>query len=105
LITAMLGEVGIDVNLKLLESSAFVDEYSSNSNEELIMIGLADGLLDASYSLVHYTKDRAEGQTDYYNEEVENLCQEAGRNLDEKEPAEQYQRIQEIVAEEIGRAS
>ncbi|HLR65707.1 MAG TPA: ABC transporter substrate-binding protein [Virgibacillus sp.] len=100
LITAMLGEVGIDVNLKLLESSAFVDEYSSNSNEELIMIGLADGLLDASYSLVHYTKDRAEGQTDYYNEEVENLFQEAGRNLDEKERAEQYQRIQEIVAEE-----
>lgn len=100
LITAMLGEVGIKVNLKLLESSAFIDDYNSNANEELLMIGLADGLLDASYSLVHYTKERAAGQTDYYNEEVEELFHEAGRNLDMEERSAQYQRIQEIVAEE-----
>lgn len=100
LISSMLGEVGIEVNLKLLESSAFLDEYNSNSNEELIMIGLADGLLDASYSLVHYTKERAEGQTDYFNEEVEKLYHDAGRNLNDEERAEQYQKIQEIVAEE-----
>lgn len=100
LMTSMLGEAGIKVNLKLLESSAFLDVYNSNSNEELIMIGLADGLLDASYSLVHYTKDRAAGQTDYYNEEVESLYKLAGRNLNEEERSEQYKKIQEIVAEE-----
>jgi peptide/nickel transport system substrate-binding protein len=64
------------------------------------MIGLADGLLDASYSLVHYTKDRAAGQTDYFNEEVEKLFHDAGRNLNEEERIQQYQKIQEIVAEE-----
>ena len=100
LVAGMLEEVGIKVNLELLESSAFLDKYNSNSNEEMIMIALADGLLDASYSLVHYTKDRAAGQTDYFNEEVENLFNAAGRNLNEKERIEQYQKIQEIVAEE-----
>ncbi|WP_099159615.1 ABC transporter substrate-binding protein [Virgibacillus ndiopensis] len=100
LIASMLGKVGITVNLELLESSAFLDVYNSNSNKEMIMIGLADGLFDASYSLVHYTKDRAKGQTDYYNKEVEQLYNDAGRNLDEEERLEQYKRIQEIVAEE-----
>ncbi len=100
LVASMLGEVGIKVNLQLLESSAFLDVYNSNSNKELIMIGLADGLLDASYSLVHYTKDRAAGQTDYFNEEVEKLFHDAGRNLNEEERIQQYQKIQEIVAEE-----
>lgn len=100
LVASMLGEVGIKVNLQLLESSAFLDVYNSKSNKELIMIALADGLLDASYSLVHYTKDRAVGQTDYYNEEVEKLFHDAGRNLNEQERIQQYQKIQEIVAEE-----
>ncbi|MEN2465966.1 ABC transporter substrate-binding protein [Ornithinibacillus sp. FSL M8-0202] len=100
LVASMLGEVGITVNLQLLESSAFLDVYNSNSNEELIMIGLADGLFDASYSLVHYTKDRAAGQTDYFNEEVEQLYHDAGRNLNDEERLDQYQKIQAIVAEE-----
>lgn len=100
LIASMLGEVGIKVNLQILESSAFLDVYNSKKNEELIMIGLADGLLDASYSLVHYTKDRAAGQTDYFNEKVEQLFHDAGRNLNSDERIQQYQEIQEIVAEE-----
>lgn len=100
LVASMLGEAGIKVNLKLLESSAYLDEYNSNSNKELLMIGLANGLLDASYSLVHYTKDRAAGQTDYYNQVVEKLFHDAGRNLNEEERIKQYQEIQSIVAEE-----
>ncbi|UII55663.1 ABC transporter substrate-binding protein [Cytobacillus spongiae] len=100
LVASMLGEIGIKVNLELLESSAFLDKYSSNSNEEMIMIGLADGLLDASYSLVHYTKERAAGQTDYYNEEVEELFLTASQNLDSEERNAQFQKIQAIVAEE-----
>ncbi|WP_408011240.1 ABC transporter substrate-binding protein [Pseudalkalibacillus sp. A8] len=100
LIASMLGEVGIKVNLELLESSAFLDKYNSNSNEEMIMIGLADGLLDASYSLVHYTKERAAGQTDYYNEEVEELYKAANQNLNAEERIQQYQKITAIVAEE-----
>ncbi|HCX51121.1 MAG TPA: peptide ABC transporter substrate-binding protein [Bacillus sp. (in: Bacteria)] len=100
LVASMLGEVGITVNLELLESSAFLDKYNSNSNKEMIMIALADGLLDASYSLVHYTKERASGQTDYYNEEVEELFNAASQNLNAEERVKQFQKIAEIVAEE-----
>lgn len=100
LIAVMLEQVGITVNLELLESGTFIDKYSNNENEELIMIGLADGLLDASYSLVHYTIDRAAGQTDYHNEEVDQLFKEASRNLDRESRIEQLQEIQKIVAEE-----
>lgn len=100
LVAGMLGEVGIKVNLELLESSAFLDKYNSKSNEEMIMIGLADGLLDASYSLVHYTKERAAGQTDYYNEEVEALFNAASQNLNAEERTQQFQKLAEIVAEE-----
>lgn len=100
LIAVMLEQVGITVNLELLESGTFIDKYSNNENEELIMIGLADGLLDASYSLVHYTIDRAAGQTDYHNEAVDELFKEASRNLDREERVEQFQEIQKIVAEE-----
>lgn len=100
LIAVMLEQVGITVNLELLESGTFIDKYSNNENDELIMIGLADGLLDASYSLVHYTIDRAAGQTDYNNEEVDELFKEASRNLDRESRVEQFQEIQKIVAEE-----
>lgn len=100
LIAVMLEQVGITVNLELLESGTFIDEYSNNENEELIMIGLADGLLDASYSLVHYTIDRAAGQTDYNNEDIDQLFKEASRNLDRESRIEQFQEIQKTVAEE-----
>ncbi len=100
LIAVMLEQVGITVNLELLESGTFIDKYSNNENEELIMIGLADGLLDASYSLVHYTIDRAAGQTDYHNEEIDELFKEASRNLDRESRNEQFQEIQKTIAEE-----
>ncbi|HWO78504.1 MAG TPA: ABC transporter substrate-binding protein [Bacillus sp. (in: firmicutes)] len=100
LVVSMLAEVGIKANLQLLESSAFLDVYNSKKNEDMIMIALADGLFDASYSLVHYTKERAAGQTDYYNEKVEKLYHDAGRNLNSEERIRQYQEIQAIVAEE-----
>ncbi|MFT4416974.1 ABC transporter substrate-binding protein [Fredinandcohnia humi] len=100
LVVSMLEEVGIKANLQLLESSAFLDVYNSKKNEDLIMIALADGLFDASYSLVHYTKERAAGQTDYFNEKVEQLYHDAGRNLNSEERIKQYQEIQAIVAEE-----
>lgn len=100
LLVGMLAESGIKLNLELLEWSNFLTVYDGKTHKDMIMIALADGMFDASYSLVHYTKERAQGQTDYYNEEVENLFHSAAVNLDKDERIKQYQRIQEIVAEE-----
>lgn len=99
MITAMLEDVGFVVNVEILEGGAFSDMFTEFTNEELYMIGLADGLLDASYSLTHYTQARAEGQTDYSDEEVEQLIAEGNRTFDEDERADLYQRAQALVAE------
>lgn len=100
MITAQLEEAGFTVDLEILEGGAFSDMFTEYTNEEVYMIALADGLLDASYSLTHYTNQRAEGQTDYYNEEVEQLIADGNRTFDEEERAEIYHEAQAIVAEE-----
>lgn len=100
MIAGMLGEVGIRVNLQLSDFSSFIDVYRSKSNKELLLIGLSDSFFDCSDSLLHYTIKRAEGQTDYVNEETDRLFFEAGKNLNVEERRAQYQRIQDIVAEE-----
>lgn len=100
MIAGMLGEVGIRVKLQLTDWSTFVDVYTSKSNEELLLIGLGDSLYDCSDSMLHYTIKRAAGQTDYVNKETDRLFFEAGRNLNVEERRAQYQRIQDIVAEE-----
>lgn len=100
LVTAMLTEAGFDVDLQILEGGAFSDVYGNKTNDELLMIALADAMMDASYSLNHYQNDRAAGQTDYFNQEVEDLMHEGNRTFDEAKREELYYRVQEIVAEE-----
>lgn len=101
MIAGMLTEVGFKVNLEISDWSTFVDIYRSKSNKDILMIGLGDSLYDCSDSLLHYTIKRAEGQTDYVNEETDRLFKEAGSNLNVEEREAQYQRIQDIVAEEL----
>ena len=98
MISGMLSEVGFNINLEISDWSTFVDIYRSKSNKDILMIGLGDSLYDCSDSLLHYTVKRAEGQTDYVNEETDRLFKEAGKNLDVAEREAQYQRIQDIVA-------
>ena len=100
MIYGMLTEVGLNVKLEITDWSAFVDRYLSKSNRDIMLIGLGDSLYDSSDSLLHYTIERAEGMTDYVNEETDSLFFAAGKNLNEVEREAQYQRIQEIVAED-----
>lgn len=100
MVAGMLGEVGIRVKLELAEFSTFIDIYRSKKNKELLLIGLGDSLYDCSDSMLHYTIKRAAGQTDYVNEETDRLFFEAGKNMNIEERRAQYQRIQDIVAEE-----
>ncbi|WP_191089827.1 ABC transporter substrate-binding protein [Nesterenkonia ebinurensis] len=100
MIASYLEEVGFEVNLDIREGGSYSDMYSERNNEELFLIGLADGMLDASSPMVHYTPETAEGMTDYFSEEVIDLLNQAGRTLDEEERAQLYAEAQEIVAED-----
>ncbi|PYZ92734.1 peptide ABC transporter substrate-binding protein [Salipaludibacillus keqinensis] len=101
-IVGMLSEVGITVDLQFLEWSQFIEHYQNNTNEELMLLGLASSLFDAAQNLDHYTTTSPlnEGRMDYSNEEVDELFEAALVNMDPDEREQQYQRIQEILAEE-----
>jgi peptide/nickel transport system substrate-binding protein len=100
MIVGMLAEVGIRANLEFVEWSSFVEMRNSKTNKELYLIGFGNSLFDADLAVDMYRSGRAEGETDYKNEEVDELIAAARVNMNEDERVKQYHRIQEIVAEE-----
>ncbi|TLS38732.1 ABC transporter substrate-binding protein [Pseudalkalibacillus caeni] len=100
LIQAMLGEVGIDLKLEFLEWSSFADKYASKSFDDMFLIGYGNSMFDAALALDRLSSKQAEGETDYNNPEVDKLLEEAMSNMNAEERAKQYQKAQEIIAEE-----
>lgn len=100
MIAGMLEEAGIKVKLELLEWTSFSSLYNAKKNRELLLIGLADNYFDANYPLIHYTKDRARNETDFSNDESDELYKNAAKNMNQEERVSQYHRIQQIAAEE-----
>ncbi len=96
----LLEEAGIKVKLELLEWTSFASLYNAKKNRELLLIGLADNYFDANYPLIHYTKDRARNETDFSNDESDELYKNAAKNMNQEERVSQYHRIQQIAAEE-----
>ncbi|MGI2328133.1 ABC transporter substrate-binding protein [Planococcus sp. YIM B11945] len=100
LVSAMLSEVGITVNLELLEWSAFNEKYQSKSFNEMFYIGYGNSMFDASLALERLTIEQAAGETDYNNAEVDELLTAAEQNMNSEERAQQYQKAQELIAED-----
>ncbi|WP_306454088.1 ABC transporter substrate-binding protein [Evansella halocellulosilytica] len=100
LIQAMLAEVGITVNLQFNEWSTFSEKYSSKSFDEMFMIAYGNSMFDAALALDRLTQSQNEGETDYINDEVEQLLTEAESNMNQEERVEQYQKAQEMIAED-----
>lgn len=100
LIMAMLGEVGIKANLELMEWSKFNERYKAKKFNELFMIAYANSMFDASLVFDRVTTERAKGETDYSNPQVDKLLEEAEKNMNLEERDKQYKKVQEIIAEE-----
>ncbi|SFB10457.1 peptide/nickel transport system substrate-binding protein [Lentibacillus halodurans] len=100
LMQAMLEEVGITAELEMLEWSAFSTRYSDKDFEDVFFIAYGNSMFDASLALQRLTKEQAAGETDYDNPETEQLLQDAMSNMDPEERVEQYQKAQEIIAED-----
>lgn len=99
-IAAMLTEVGFDVDLNILEATAFYEQFNSKSFGEIFMIGIGNSLNDASNNYGRYMLDQAAGETDYNNPEVEKLLQDALVNMDPESREAEYQKVQQIFAED-----
>ena len=100
LMAAMLQEVGITANLEFLEWSAFNTKYQAHGFGDMFLIGYGNSMFDASLALVRLTKDQAAGESDYDNPETEKLLVAAESNMDAVERSDQYQKAQELIAED-----
>lgn len=100
MIVGMLAEVGIRANLEFMEWSTFVEMRNSKTNKDLYFIGFGNSMFDGDLVADVYRSERAAGEFDYVNKEVDELIAAARVNMDPNERAEQYKRIQQIIAEE-----
>lgn len=99
-VAAMLTAVGFTVNLEVLEASAFSEKMSSKSFGEIFMLGIGNSMNDASNNYTRYLFERAKGESDYNNPEVEELLQAAAVNMDPASRLAQFQQVQNIFAED-----
>jgi len=100
LIVAMLAEVGIDVELELLEWSQFSTKYNEKQFDDIFLIAYGNSMFDASNALQRLTFEHAAGETDYDNPEANELILSADANMDADERVQQYQKAQEFIAED-----
>lgn len=100
-VAGMLSEIGIEAKLEFMEWGAFVEMRDANENEDMYLLGLSSSLYDSAQSLDYYGSWLAEEHIGYKNEEIDELLQEAEIGMDQDQRIEQYQRVQEIAAEEL----
>lgn len=100
MIAAMLGEVGITVNLDLMESSSFIEMRNAYSYEDMYFATFGNSMSDAMIGVDMNRSSRAIESHGYSNEEVDELIEKAEVNMDLDERSEQLERVQEIFAED-----
>ncbi|MGI6879599.1 ABC transporter substrate-binding protein [Microbacterium sp. gxy059] len=102
MVVGMLEEAGIQVETEILDGVTFSEKWGNKEQKEAAIIGLADGLFDASYSMTHYLMGNSqnEGRAAYHSEEVSSLINDADSNMDQDRREELYQEALAIVAED-----
>jgi peptide/nickel transport system substrate-binding protein len=66
----------------------------------MFFLGYGNSMFDASLALDRLKFDQAKGETDYNNPETEALLNAATSNMNPEERIEQYQKAQELIAED-----
>ena len=100
-IVAMLSQVGITVDLQLLESSAYSNVFSAHSAEDGFMKCFGLGFFDASYGMIGYFGVNTSGESNWNNQEYIDMYYEAEFNMNEEERTQLFQEMQQMVADEV----
>ena len=100
-IVAMLSQVGITVDLQLLESSAYSNLFSAHSAEDGFMTCFGLGFFDASYGMIGYFGVNTSGESNWNNQEYIDMYYEAEFNMNEEERTQLFQEMQQMVADEV----
>ncbi|GIP38696.1 peptide ABC transporter substrate-binding protein [Paenibacillus sp. J31TS4] len=96
LIAAMLTEVGIKVNLELLEASKFNDVRNAKKTGDMFLISYGNSMFDAALLYKRLVPD-----TGYNNPQVLQLLKAAETNMNLDEREKQFQQVQDVLANEL----
>ncbi len=102
IIQQRFGDVGVKVEIRILEWTAFLHDFVKPGRFDAIILGWH---IPADPDIVHVWHSSGTGpsglnHTGYRNPEVDELLERARRTLDQEERRKLYARFQEILAEE-----
>lgn len=101
MISGMLNEVGIEVEMDILEYSVFVDRRSNNEFGDGYLIALGSSFFDAGQSLAYYSPETTSTIFGYENSDVTNLLLDAEVSTDQSERESKYKDVQQIVSKDL----
>ncbi len=98
-----LKQVGIKVNIRILEWSTFINEFIDKRSFEAVILGWSIGLDPDQYDIWHSSKtgEKEFNFVSYSNKEVDRLLEAGRRTFDIEKRKKAYFRIQEILADEV----
>ncbi len=99
-IVAMLADVGITVELELLDFSTYSQVLSAKSGPEMTLVAYGCGFFDGAYPMNLFTQETNAGQMDWHSQEYDDLFYAARSNMNSEERLEQFAACQQLVADE-----
>ncbi len=98
-----LAKIGIKVEIRALEWSAFINNFIDKKRFEAVLLGWNIGLDPDQYDIWHSskTKEKEFNFISYNNPEVDALLEKGRRSFNIAERKKAYFRIQEILADEL----
>lgn len=103
IIQRRLKNIGIDMKILVLEWAVFIKEFISKKNFEAIILGWTIPQDPDLYDIWHSSKAEKGGLNhySYKNQEVDRLLLEGRKSIDKKKRKAIYDRIQEILADDV----
>ena len=99
IIQRRLQKIGMKVKIKVIEWSAFINEFVNKRNFEAILMGWSLSLDPDMYDIWHSSKTK-QGEFNfvgYSNKEVDSLLSKGRREFDQEKRKEIYHRIHELI--------
>ncbi len=103
IIQSQLRQVGMKVNIRIIEWSSFVHQFIDKRDFEAVILGWNLSRDPDQYSIWH-SSQKGEGKynfVSYANPEVDRLLEKGRRTFDQTERQLIYQRVHEIIADDL----
>src|SRR5262245_22485212 len=103
IVQASLREVGIGVEVRVLEWASFLKEYVKKRRFDAIILGWGIGLDPDQYEIWHSSKMGPDdlNTVSYQNPEVDDLLEKGRASCHQNERKKYYDRMQEVLAEDM----